>query len=164
MRRRHVATGVSLWLFKITTKPRMRRQMESMSTFTKLAYHIVFSTKYRHRLIHAGFQKRLYEYIGGIIRAQNGHLIEVGGIEDHIHLLATLSPTKAISDSIREIKTNASKWSNDLPDQTRLERPYRNNRLIQLHKIHMLIVIAKMTPQSIVLNEAVLKMLCKKGV
>lgn len=88
-----------------------------MSTFTKLAYHIVFSTKHRHPLIHATFQKRLYEYIGGIIRAQNGHLIEIGGIEDHIHLLANLSPTKAISDSIREIKANASKWSNELSDQ-----------------------------------------------
>ncbi len=89
-----------------------------MSTFTKLTYHIVFSTKYRHLLIQTALQKRLYEYIGGIIRAQNGHLIEIGGVEDHIHLLANLSPTKAISDSIREIKANSSKWSNDLPDQT----------------------------------------------
>ncbi len=90
-----------------------------MSPVTKLTYHIVFSTKYRHPLIQIALQKRLYEYIGGIIRAQNGHLIEIGGIEDHIHLLANLSPTKAISDSIREIKANASKWSNALPDQTK---------------------------------------------
>jgi REP element-mobilizing transposase RayT len=89
-----------------------------MSTFTKLAYHIVFSTKYRHPLIHNTLQKRLYEYIGGIIRAQNGHLIEIGGVEDHIHLLANLSSTKAVSDSVREIKANASKWSNELPEQT----------------------------------------------
>jgi REP element-mobilizing transposase RayT len=77
----------------------------------------VFSTKYRSPLIQPEFQKRLYEYIGGIIRAQNGHLIEIGGIEDHIHLLTNLSPTKAISDSIREIKANASKWSNELFSQ-----------------------------------------------
>lgn len=88
-----------------------------MSTFTKLTYHMVFSTKYRHPLIQPVLQKRIYEYTGGIIRAQNGHLIEVGGIEDHIHLLANLSPTKAISDSICDIKTNASKWINELPDQ-----------------------------------------------
>jgi putative transposase len=88
-----------------------------MSTFTKLSYHVVFSTKYRYPLIPISFQNRLYEYIGGIIRAQNGNLIEIGGVEDHIHLLANLSPTKAISDSIREIKANASKWINDLPDQ-----------------------------------------------
>ena len=89
-----------------------------MSTFTKLTYHVVFSTKYRLPLIQTELQKRLYEYIGGIIHAQNGHLIEIGGVEDHIHLLANLSPTKAISDSIREVKANASKWSNELSDQT----------------------------------------------
>jgi len=84
-----------------------------MGTFTKLAYHIVFSTKYRHKIIQDSLQERLYEYIGGIIRAQNGHLIEIGGIEDHIHLLVNLAPTKAISDSIREIKSNTSKWANE---------------------------------------------------
>lgn len=78
----------------------------------------MFSTKYRRSLIMTTLQKRLYEYIGGIIRAQNGHLIEIGGIEDHIHLLANLSPTKAVSDAIRDIKANTSKWINELPDQT----------------------------------------------
>ena len=88
-----------------------------MSTFTKLVYHIVFSTKYRLPLIDTEFQKKFYEYIGGIIRSQNGLLIENGGVEDHIHLLVNLSPIKAISDSIREIKTNSSKWRNELPMQ-----------------------------------------------
>jgi putative transposase len=89
-----------------------------MSTFTKFAYHIIFSTKYRHPLIHGDFQKRLYEYFGGIIRSQKGHLIEIGGIEDHIHILANLPPTIAVSDSIREIKANTSKWSNGLSIRT----------------------------------------------
>jgi putative transposase len=90
-----------------------------MSTFTKLTYHVVFGTKYRHPLIHNPFQKRLYEYIGGIIRTLNGHLIEIGGVEDHIHLLVSLSPAKSISDTIREVKANASKWSNELFDLNR---------------------------------------------
>jgi putative transposase len=84
-----------------------------MSTFTQLTYHLVFSTKYRQPLIQTTLQKRLYEYIGGIVSAQKGYLIEIGGIEDHIHLLADLSPTKSISDSIRDIKANASKLSNE---------------------------------------------------
>lgn len=96
----------------------MRRQDGKMSTFTKLTYHIVFSTKRRSKIIHDSLQKRLYQYIGGIVRAQNGHLIEIGGIEDHIHILATLSPTKAISDSIRDLKSNSSKWCNEMPSQT----------------------------------------------
>ncbi len=89
-----------------------------MSTFTKLSYHIVFSTKYRCKSITDSSSERLYEYIGGIIRAKSGHLIEIGGVEDHVHLLANLSPTKSISDTIREIKANSSKWRNEFPDNT----------------------------------------------
>jgi len=89
-----------------------------MSTCTQLSYHIVFSTKYRSKLILDSFGERLYQYIGGIIRTQKGHLIEIGGIEDHIHILANISPTKSISDAIRDIKANSSKWCNELPDRT----------------------------------------------
>ncbi len=89
-----------------------------MSTFTKLAYHVVFSTKHRQPLIDNELHKTLYEYIGGIIRSLKGNLIEIGGIEDHIHILANLSPLKGISDSIREIKANASKWTNERPNRT----------------------------------------------
>jgi putative transposase len=90
---------------------------QNMSAFNKLAYHIIFSTKFRRPLIETEIQKRLYEYIGGIIRTQNGHIIEIGGIEDHIHILANLSPKIAICDAIREIKSNSSKWCNTLPGQ-----------------------------------------------
>lgn len=84
-----------------------------MSTFTNLLFHIAYSTKYRRELIHADIQQRLYEYIGGIIRDQKGVLLEIGGMPDHVHLLAKLSPTVAISDSLRLIKANSSKWINE---------------------------------------------------
>ena len=80
-----------------------------MSTFNKLAYHIVFSTKYRQPIIHPKLQTRLYDYIGGVICEQKNHLFEIGGIEDHVHLLTTLSPAKAVSDAIRQIKASSSK-------------------------------------------------------
>lgn len=92
-----------------------------MSTFTKLSYHLVFSTKQRQPIIKEEFQTRLYAYLGGIIAAKKGHLIEVGGIEDHIHILANLSPTQSISEKLREIKANTSKWSNENFQQPRFE-------------------------------------------
>lgn len=85
-----------------------------MSSFTKLTYHVIFSTKYRQPLIRDTFRERLYEYIGGTIRGLKGHQIEIGGIEDHLHLLANFSPTTALSDVIRDIKANASRWINEL--------------------------------------------------
>ena len=37
----------------------------------------------------------------------------MGGVADHVHLLAKLSPTIAISDMLRLIKTNTSKMVNE---------------------------------------------------
>ena len=79
-------------------------------TYTALHYHIVFSTKNRVPSIAADIQTRLYEYIGGIVRGENGILIAIGGMPDHTHLLATLHPTACVADMIRRIKGNSSKW------------------------------------------------------
>ena len=84
-----------------------------MSTYSKLTYHIVFSTKFRKRWIIDMIEEQLYEYIGGIIRKLNGRLIEIGGIEDHIHVLCYLPASKSVSECVRDIKANASKWLNE---------------------------------------------------
>ena len=85
-------------------------------SYTSLTFHIIFSTKYRRKLISPSIAERLYEYIGGIIREKKGVLLKIGGIEDHIHLMAGLHPTIAVSEMLRFIKSNSSKWINDLPD------------------------------------------------
>jgi len=93
-------------------KAAKRRQQSShaMGSFTRLTYHIVFATKYRKPTIKEAIQERLYDYIGGTLRAKKGHLIEIGGVEDHVHILAGLSPTLAVSDVIRDVKAASSKW------------------------------------------------------
>ena len=91
-----------------------------MGSFTSLSYHIVFATKYRAATIIKPIQERLYEYIGGIIRAKNGHLIQIGGMPDHIHILARLSPALAVADVIRDVKANSSKWLNEQTDMKQL--------------------------------------------
>ena len=84
-----------------------------MSTFTNLLFHIVFSTKYRKPIIESVWQDQLYGYVGGIIREHKGTLLSMGGVSDHVHLLAKLSPTIAISYMLRLIKSNSSKMVND---------------------------------------------------
>ena len=71
-----------------------------MGTFTKLTYHIVFGTKFRRRTIRQQFRDDLYDNVGGTIRGMNGHLIEIGEVEDHLHVLANLPPTVAVSDAV----------------------------------------------------------------
>jgi len=80
------------------------------STFTNINIHIIFSTKNRTPQIDSAFADRLYSYIGGIARKLDCHTLAAGGIEDHIHLLIGLHPAVAISDLVRDIKANSSKW------------------------------------------------------
>jgi REP element-mobilizing transposase RayT len=82
-------------------------------TYTNLLYHIVFSTKERRQLITPAIEGELFDYIGGIIRGLKGVQLEIGGIADHIHVLAKFKPTLSLSDAVRDIKANSSKWLNE---------------------------------------------------
>jgi putative transposase len=95
---------------------RFRLKGTIVGSYTSLTYHIVFGTKHRQPTIRRDVRDRLFEYVGGAVRGLKGRSIAVGGVEDHIHLLANLSPTIAISDVIREIKAGSSKWMNVLSE------------------------------------------------
>jgi REP element-mobilizing transposase RayT len=83
------------------------------STLSNLTYHIVFSTKYREPLITPELREELYPYIGGVVRNKGGVVIRIGGIADHIHLVVRLRPDIALSDMVRLVKANSSKWANE---------------------------------------------------
>lgn len=83
------------------------------STLTNLIYHVVFSTKNRVNLILPELECPLYKYIGGIIRGERGRLLTIGGTENHIHILARFRQSITVSDMLRCIKSNSSKWANE---------------------------------------------------
>jgi len=80
------------------------------STFYSLHYHVVFSTKERRPLIRSQWRNRLHEYLGGTIRGLGGVPAQVGGIEDHVHLLVGLKTTDSPADVVRELKKASSIW------------------------------------------------------
>ena len=79
-------------------------------SYTNLLFHFIFATKDRRPLIDEEFQPRLYDYLGGTIRGLKGTSLEIGGVEDHVHILAKLPPTIAVSDFLEKFKANTSKW------------------------------------------------------
>jgi REP element-mobilizing transposase RayT len=83
------------------------------STLTNLLLHVVFSTKDRRGLITADLQENLYPYIGGIIRGEKGVPLAIGGTKNHIHILAKFPASISVSDMLRRIKGNSSKWIKD---------------------------------------------------
>ena len=80
------------------------------STLTALYFHIVFGTKNRTQSILPAHQPDLHRYISGIIKNLNGHVHEIGGMPDHIHLLLGLTPSHCLKDVVREIKKSSSLW------------------------------------------------------
>lgn len=72
--------------------------------------HIVFSTKERKPWIDTVNEPELYAYICGICRNFDCPVIKISGVEDHIHMLLSLSRTITVSKLISEIKSNSSRW------------------------------------------------------
>lgn len=76
-----------------------------------LHLHAIFSTKDRAPYLsdHA-LRVDTHNYIGGISRNLGCPTIAVGGVEDHVHILATLSRTVTQADWIKEIKRSTNLW------------------------------------------------------
>ena len=79
-------------------------------TYSQVLLHVVFSTKQREKWISAQIAERLFPYIGGIIRTEKGTLLDVGGMEDHVHLYLRWRPDESISNLMRVVKARSSKW------------------------------------------------------
>jgi len=79
-------------------------------TFTNLLTHIIFSTKDRLPQIDADLKAQLYPYMVGIFRELDGKISIINGTSDHVHLLVQLPPVLPLSDAMRILKTNSSKW------------------------------------------------------
>ena len=83
------------------------------NTYTQIYIHIVFAVKYRQSLISDKFKDELYKYITGILKNKNQKLISINGMPDHTHLFVGMKPEMAISDLVRDVKSNSSKFIND---------------------------------------------------
>lgn len=79
-------------------------------TYTNLLTHVVFSTHARAPLIADPIRADLHAYIGGILRELRASPIIVDGTVDHVHVLTRLPADLAISDCLRVVKANSSRW------------------------------------------------------
>jgi len=82
-------------------------------TFSNLSVHLVFSTKERLPLMTMPIRDKLFPYMGGIVNGLGGTIITVGGMPDHVHLVARLPTSLSVADVVRTVKTNSSKWMNE---------------------------------------------------
>jgi REP element-mobilizing transposase RayT len=83
------------------------------NTYTQLYFHVVFAVKGRNNLIGIKWKEELYKYITGIIKNKNQKLIAINGMPDHLHLLIGMKPDYNLSDLVRDIKANSSRFINE---------------------------------------------------
>ncbi len=79
------------------------------STFSSLYYHIVFQTKNHHPFLNNDLSKDIQRYTAKILKSENCQLVQFGGVQDHVHLVALLKPAYAPADIVRKIKSNTSR-------------------------------------------------------
>jgi REP element-mobilizing transposase RayT len=72
--------------------------------------HCVYSTLRRKNTIPTQLLEELWAYNFGIGKHKGIPTIEVGGIENHIHLCFCLPPTMRLADAINIFKSNSSRW------------------------------------------------------
>ena len=80
-------------------------------SLVRVYLHLVFSTKDRQPFLRdESLRSELHAYLAGACKNQGVSSLQVGGVEDHVHICCQLSKTLAISDLIGELKRESSKW------------------------------------------------------
>lgn len=79
-------------------------------TYTTNLVHCVFSTKDRTPRIPEEKLETLWAYMFGIAKNHAIELVAIGGTEDHLHMLIGLPATMTLSDAVRTLKANSSRF------------------------------------------------------
>jgi putative transposase len=83
------------------------------NTYTQIYIHIVFAVEGRQNLIKPEHNDELQKYITGVVSGQKQKLIAINNMPDHLHLFVGLRPDSALSDLVRDVKANSSKFINE---------------------------------------------------
>ncbi len=92
------------------------------NTYTQIHIQAVFAVKYRQALIRKDWKAELYKYMTGIIQNHNHKVLQINGVEDHIHILFGMRPDESLSFLIQQVKRDSSKWINK---QRKCERHFQ---------------------------------------
>ena len=88
------------------------------NTYTQIHIQAVFAVQNRQSLIRDEWKDDLYKYITAIIQNNDHKLLQINGVPDHVHILFGLRPVQSLSEMMKQVKQDSSKWIN----QNRLAR------------------------------------------
>jgi putative transposase len=77
------------------------------NTYSQLYIQIVFAVQGREYFIAESFRERLQQYITGIVKNQGQKMLSIYCMPDHTHMLVSIKPDIAISELVRDVKSNS---------------------------------------------------------
>ncbi|HNW69738.1 MAG TPA: IS200/IS605 family transposase [Bacteroidales bacterium] len=83
------------------------------NSYSQITIQLIFAVKNRNALIVPAFREPLHKYITGIITNQKQKLLVINSVSDHIHILIGQSLSCNLSDLVREIKSESSRFINE---------------------------------------------------
>lgn len=73
--------------------------------------HLIFSTKNRETwLVDRTLRAECHAFLGGVSKQLDCPPVAVGGVADHVHLLARMGRGITQSDWVKELKRVSSRW------------------------------------------------------
>lgn len=79
-------------------------------SLVKNLVHLVYATKHRKPWITKELYDSLWAYQAGIFKQWDSPTLIIGGVEDHVHALFSLSKNYSLKKIVEEVKKGSSKW------------------------------------------------------
>ena len=83
------------------------------NTYTQIHIQFVWTVKNRKALIDPSWESALHKYITVIVQDHGHKMLQINGMEDRMYLLVGFRTHEGISDFMRDIKANSSRWVNE---------------------------------------------------
>ena len=77
--------------------------------YTRLRYHLITGTYERLPIITPDVESVLYPALREAAVNTGGRILQLGGVADHVHMVAAIRPTTAVSNFMRVVKTHSSR-------------------------------------------------------
>ncbi len=82
------------------------------NTYTQIHIHAIFAVQNRLSIIKDEWQNDLYSYITGIVTNHGHKMMQINGMPDHVHMLIGLRPVQSLSELMKYVKQDSTKWIN----------------------------------------------------